>query len=73
MEKTASFTAKLAGGMSIKKTGSRPTSPTPKPRTSVNPTSRAAMDAEYRTSLYLRQVRNNKETTFYTTNANCCR
>jgi hypothetical protein len=58
MEKTASFTAKIAGGMSIKKTTTRPTSPTPKPRTSVNPTSRAAMDAQYRTSLYLRQVRN---------------
>lgn len=57
MEKTASFTAKLAGGMSMKKGNfsSRPSSPTPKTRTSVNPTSRAAMDAQYRTSLYLRQ------------------
>ena len=60
MEKTASFTAKLATGMSMKKGqagNNRPSSPAPRARTSVNPTSRAAMDAQYRTSLYLRQVR----------------
>jgi hypothetical protein len=60
MEKTASFTAKLANNMALKKVASssnRPTSPGPKARTSVNPTQRAAMDAQYRTSLYLSQVR----------------
>jgi hypothetical protein len=50
----------LAGGMSMMKgsSASRPSSPTPKTRTSVNPTSRAAMDAQYRTNLQLKQVRN---------------
>jgi len=70
MEKTANFTSKLAGGM---KKGSsfntRPSSPTPMARTSVNPTSRAAMDAQYRTSLYLRQVR--KRESFFFNDCRC--
>ena len=54
MEKTASFTAKLAGGMKKERSSSqRPVTPN-KSRTSVEPTRRAAMDAQYRTSLFLR-------------------
>lgn len=55
MEKTASFTTKLAGGRKKTDSSRRPMSPF-KGRQSVEPNRRAAMDAQYRTSLFLRQV-----------------
>ena len=57
MEKTASFTNKITGSMkrAASAQNQRPMSPF-KGRQSVEPNRRAAMDAQYRTSLYLRQV-----------------
>jgi hypothetical protein len=53
IEKTASFTAKLAGRKPAKHNAAMPQA---RHRTSVEPYRRAAMDAEYRTNLALRQV-----------------
>ena len=54
MGKTASFTAKLAGGMGMaKKPGSQ--REMTRSRTSVDPYRRAALDAEYRTTLTVRE------------------
>jgi magnesium-transporting ATPase (P-type) len=53
-EKTASFTAKLAGGLTGKSRGAGAKRPI-QPRASVNPRQRAAQDAQYRTVLSLKQ------------------
>lgn len=59
MEKTASFTVKIAEGMGMKRLGSTTLQPArgvphmPVARTSVNPYERAAQDAAYRTKLQL--------------------
>lgn len=61
-EKTASFTAKIAGGLTGKgkpNSGKRP--PGADRRASVNPQQRAAQDAEYRTVLSVKQQQEAEE------------